>query len=850
MSVFQWCTAASWMLLMLVPWCVKILRARGLKTIPPAPTLSSVSYTPYSSKVSTDSRRGATIGGITRELIKVRRYLSHIRTYSVSGAQAWVPRIAESLGITVSLGIWIGPDEKENAVEIARAAALIRRHKNIVRVIVGNETLFRHDVSVERLKKYITDVRMNTTVPVTTAELWHTWLSCPSLAELVDEITIHTLPFWEGIEVQQAVSHTMNAVLEVCSAFPEHKVYVGEVGWPSGGHALNSLPADEYQQAEYLRSMVVQFDRLGIDYNVIEAFDQHWKRTEGTVGPHWGLFKSNGSPKWVLAGGTSIPFEGRRAFLYGFFRSSLGKVLLAITGFATFSCLVEQVWHLLSPLPISLGVGAALVWAGWCGGAAAILMHETFERYLMPREPRPLAHREITERAAYKVAIHIACRNEPPDMVNDTLSRISGLNYGNYEVHVIDNNTERSMMWRPIQEHCRELGARFNFWHVDGLAGYKGGALNYLLDKTSADVDIIAVVDSDYRVEEDWLGLVFFFHEADIAVVQCPQDYSDKWSLFKKCCYYEYKSFFNTGMIIRNSYNAIILHGTMTLIRASVLKRLRWSEQCVCEDAELGLRVLQDGHRMKYVPVSYGKGLMPDNFNDYKRQRFRWARGAVQILIRHARALFLENSGLRVAQRYQFVMGWMHWISQAGALLMNAGLVVWSIVPLSGAASQPAYSLLVSSSMIAAFLVTLLVQMLFYVRYSPDGIRNAWMSVLAGQALNHTVALAVLYSVWSKSNVFSVTPKRALDSSFRGWLNSSGGEALFFLSLWGSALLVTCSTPLTMASLLWSGMLILRSVPYATSLLMGYLSMSQPRYGTSTGEQVKAAQGRAPTARS
>ena len=34
------------------------------------------------------------------------------------------------------------------------------------------------------------------------------------------------------------------------------------------------------------------------------------------------------------------------------------------------------------------------------------------------------------------------------------------------------------------------------------------------------------------------------------------------------------------------------------------------------------------------MPHSYGRGLMPDTFIDYKKQRFRWAYGAMQILRR------------------------------------------------------------------------------------------------------------------------------------------------------------------------------------------------------------------------
>jgi len=275
------------------------------------------------------------------------------------------------------------------------------------------------------------------------------------------------------------------------------------------------------------------------------------------------------------------------------------------------------------------------------------------------------------------------------------------------------------------------------------------------------------------------------------------------------------------------------------LIRARVLRTLRWSEQCVCEDAELGLRILQQGHKMRYIPVSYGKGLMPDNFYDYKRQRFRWVRGAVQILRGHAKIIFLKNEQLSWTQRYQFVIGWMHWLSQAGGLLMTSALIGWSALSLVAPSAASSYPLLISGSLVGAFLVTLFAQTVLYVRYSPDGTSNAWLSILASHALNHVVAQAVFYSIWSKSTRFIVTPKQTASSSLGRVLSSCAGEALLFAMLMACALLVMCLPALTLSSVVWSVMLITRSFPYAAALVMACLSAAAKRPETSMGSHKK-----------
>ncbi|MFP3527663.1 glycosyltransferase, partial [Pantoea sp. SIMBA_072] len=74
-----------------------------------------------------------------------------------------------------------------------------------------------------------------------------------------------------------------------------------------------------------------------------------------------------------------------------------------------------------------------------------------------------------------------------------------------YEVLIIDNNTKDPAVWEPVRDYCETLGPRFKFFHVSPLAGFKGGALNYLIPHTAKDAEVIAVIDSDYCVSPNWL---------------------------------------------------------------------------------------------------------------------------------------------------------------------------------------------------------------------------------------------------------------------------------------------------------------------------------------------------------
>jgi cellulose synthase/poly-beta-1,6-N-acetylglucosamine synthase-like glycosyltransferase len=126
------------------------------------------------------------------------------------------------------------------------------------------------------------------------------------------------------------------------------------------------------------------------------------------------------------------------------------------------------------------------------------------------------------------VSIHVPACNEPPELLCETLDALAALDYPDFEVVVVDNNTVDDSVWRPVEAHCARLGPRFRFFHVASLAGFKAGALNFALARTAADAEIVAVIDADYVVRPEWLrDLVPAFGNARTGVVQAPQDYRD-----------------------------------------------------------------------------------------------------------------------------------------------------------------------------------------------------------------------------------------------------------------------------------------------------------------------------------
>ena len=220
-------------------------------------------------------------------------------------------------------------------------------------------------------------------------------------------------------------------------------------------------------------------------------------------------------------------------------------------------------------------------------------------------------------------------------MLKATLDAVARLEYPNFECVVVINNTPDPAYWRPIEEHCRTLGERFKFVNADNLAGYKAGALRLALAHTAPDAEIIGVIDADYVVQADWLkDLVPAFADPQVGMVQAPQDHRDgDRTLMHHAMNGEYAGFFDIGMVQRNEANAIIVHGTMCLIRRAALEAAGgWSSDTICEDTDLGLTMLEHGWQIHYTNRRYGHGLLPDTFEAYKKQRHRWAYGGFQIL--------------------------------------------------------------------------------------------------------------------------------------------------------------------------------------------------------------------------
>jgi cellulose synthase/poly-beta-1,6-N-acetylglucosamine synthase-like glycosyltransferase len=628
-------------------------------------------------------------------------------------------------------------------------------------------------------------------------------------------------------------------------AHPGKRIVIAEFGWPSAGYNMHAADPGRIEQAMVLRDFIARAEAYGIDYNIIEAFDQPWKTNEGSVGRYWGVFDASRQAKFAWVGPASDPDHWKvagLALLLGLLfslpilarsRATVGEaVTLAVAGnvvgawFATvFAFWLSHYFVWGAALALALGVFLLVPLV-----VIALARIEEIATIMFGHGPRRLLKPVVAAAAGFlpKVSIHVPAYREPPEMLKATLDAVGRLDYPNLECVVVINNTPDPAYWRPIEDHCRTLGERFKFVREDNVGGYKAGALRLALAHAAADADIIGVIDADYVVASEWLRhLVPAFADPEVGMVQAPQDHrDDDRTLMHHAMNGEYAGFFDIGMVQRNEANAVIVHGTMCLIRReALLSAGGWSSDTIVEDSDLGLAVLEQGWQIHYTNRRYGRGLLPDTFEAYKKQRYRWAYGGLQILRKHAQSLLPGSGSLSREQKREFALGWLNWLGAESIGVVVALLnLLWTPVVAFGGIAIP--DLVLTIPILVAFVVTLAHFLVLYRLRVAISVRQMVGAVLAAMSVQWTVARAVASGLWKESLPFTRTAKGG--ATRKGPDFPAFWEAVLAgLLLTGAAVVVVTNYKQIREINVFAAVLVVQSLPFLAAVAIAALEGSR-----------------------
>ena len=802
--------------------------------------LPSVSYNRFAKRSSGDL--AVSEAQIRTDLTAIAKQAKAVRTYASTQGLERVPEIAAELGLTVTLGIWIDKDEVRNEREIETALDLARHHPNVTRLVVGNETVFRHEHTAVELAKIVRRVKQDSPVPVATADHWKTFLDHPELVDAVDQVFAHIIPYWDGLPKKTAVEGSLAIYDRLRVAYSGKKIVIGEFGWPSAGHNFEHAVPGPLSQARVLRNFVAEANALGIDYNIVEAIDQPEKIFEGNVGPYWGILDASLRPKFSWTGPLVDADYWKAGWLAILIGSFLSISILALPGatigqaavLAGFDHLigdwcagVQVYWHdhyLLHGEVLTFAIALPLL-----GLLAPIVLFRVREMATVALGGKPTRLLNllspVLDARLPKVSIHVPAYREPPDMLLRTIDSVARLDYPDFECVVVINNTPDPAFWEPIERRCRELGPRFKFVCVQNLKGFKAAALRVAMAQIAAGAEIIGVLDADYVVDPRWLkDLIPRFADPEVGLIQAPQEHRDGCrSSIHAAMNAEYAGFFDIGMVERNEVNAIIVHGTMCLIRRTAMEAAGgWSSDTICEDSDLGLTILELGWRADYTNRRYGWGLLPQDYLAFKTQRARWAGGAVQIVKKHWRRFLPGRSLLDHNQKREFAFGWLSWfgseIVAVAAALFN---LIWLPFVVFQVVAIPDPLLLLPS--IAAFLISLVHFVSAYRTRVAIPYQQMLGAMVVFMSVQWTVASAAFKAAFPARKSYFHRTRKGGGGTVHGRFAAIPEAVLGALLVAGGITVFVTNTYRLLGTDLFGAILIIQSIPFLSAVAVAGL---------------------------
>ena len=228
----------------------------------------------------------------------VAPYTEWVRTFGCTLGMEKAGSIARDLDLKIAVGAWLDKDLSTNEQEISNLISIAHAGEADL-LIVGNEVLLRQDLTEEKLIDYINRVKEAApSIPVATADIYGELLEHPAVMNTCDIIIPNYYPFWEGIDLYDAIYILNLRHQQVVEKAGDKPIIIGETGWPSEGEPIeDGMPSPE-NASFYFLNFISWARANNISYFYFEAFDEPWKADyEGERGAHWGIWFSNSTLK-------------------------------------------------------------------------------------------------------------------------------------------------------------------------------------------------------------------------------------------------------------------------------------------------------------------------------------------------------------------------------------------------------------------------------------------------------------------------------------------------------------------------------------------------------------------------
>jgi glucan 1,3-beta-glucosidase len=236
---------------------------------------------------------------IIRRLEILKTHAKWIRTFSCTEGNKMIPPLAKEYGIKTLVGAWLSDDTETNAKEIEGLINLTKQGYVDI-AAVGNEVLYRKELTETELIKYITDVKVQIPgTPVGYVDAYYEFTERPAITAVCDVILANCYPYWEGCHIDYSFLYMKEMYQQAVKAANGKKVIMTETGWPSEGGAFEGSEANMANYLKYFTNAQQWSKNEGVEMFYFSSFDESWKvGAEGDVGAYWGLWDKDEALKF------------------------------------------------------------------------------------------------------------------------------------------------------------------------------------------------------------------------------------------------------------------------------------------------------------------------------------------------------------------------------------------------------------------------------------------------------------------------------------------------------------------------------------------------------------------------
>ena len=364
------------------------------------------------------------------------------------------------------------------------------------------------------------------------------------------------------------------------------------------------------------------------------------------------------------------------------------------------------------------------------------------------------------------VAILVAARHEPKEVLKNTFITINAINYKNKQVYFLDDS---SLV--EYQEEADELAQEFDLklFRREVRRGAKAGIVNDCLK--TLDQKYVAIFDADQNPMPDFLNplIPIMEHNDKLAFVQTPQFYSNteenrvsRGSAFQQAVFYEYIC---EG---KNTDNAMFCCGTNVVFRRSALMDVGGlDESTVTEDFATSVKLHSNGWKSLYYPHVSVFGMGPVDLNGYFKQQFRWATGTISVFKALIWRFFTKPFSLKPMQWWEYLLSSSYYLVGLAFFCLMICPVIYLLFKIPSFFAKPEIYFL-------AFIPYITLSMAIF--YMVLGTRNYKIKDLfLGQLLG-----ALTFTVYVRGAVSAIL---GFKTTF-GITEKIKGRALPYLKLW------------------------------------------------------------------